>query len=300
MKQKALYKQLYVRLCRVYARHLDDSPADAVYGFLCSLKFLKEHRYWPHFKHPRSFSEKVCSRMFFDRNSRWTMLSDKLRVREHVAKIVGEQHLIPLLWSGYDPEEIPFTDLPSKFVIKTNHGCGYNIIVKDRMRLDHAEAKRKLKKWLSENFCYASFLGMAWAYKNIKPSILVESFLDDNGKEPEDYKFFCFSGKVEFIQVSFDRYGDASERILDREFNPLDLYNGVKLFSGQIVPPRNYKDMVRVAESLANGFDFIRVDLYSLGDRIYFGELTCYPAGGFARFVPKKYDFVFGEKWKTQ
>ncbi len=165
---RKLLSGLYVRLCRAYARRMKDSPADAIYTLLFSLKFLKEHRYWPHFKNPRSFSEKVCSRMLYDRNPQWTMLSDKWGVRDYVNKKVGKNYLIPLLWQGYNPEEIPFDALPSKFVIKTNHGCGYNIIVKDKQQFNQEKAKLQLKQWLSENFCNVSFLGTSWAYKNIR------------------------------------------------------------------------------------------------------------------------------------
>lgn len=294
-----LNKLLYWPICRAYAQHIvRDKPADLMMRLLVSLDFLRVHGYWPDFKNPRTFSEKVCNRMLFDRDTRWTMLSDKWLVREYVANKVGKKYLVPVIWQGDRPEEIPFDQFPLKFVIKTNHGCGYNIIVKDRTQLNQNKARKQLKKWLSENFCLDRVSGTAWAYKNIRPTIIVESFLDDNGNVPLDYKFFCFSGRVEYLQVSIDRFGDASERILDRDFNPLNLYNGVRLYKGKIVCPDNYQEMVQVAETIAQGFNFIRVDLYSVNKRIYFGELTCYPAGGMARFIPRKYDFIFGEKWR--
>ena len=296
-----IYGNLYMRLCRTYARYrLGDKPADSVMRFLNRVDFWRVHRYWPRFKNPRSFSEKVYSRLLFDRDPQWTLISDKLLVRDYVASKVGNQYLVPLLWKGDRPEDIPFDELPLKFVIKANHGCKYNIIVKDKTHLNKANAIIKLNKWLDENYCTDKFLGTGWAYKNIKPIIIVESFIENNGKVPEDYKFFCYSGQAEFIQVSFDRFGDATERILDRNFNPLDLYNGQKLYPGRVKRPDNYEDMLKLAESLALGFDFIRVDLYSVGGRLYFGELTCYPAGGRAIFIPRKYDFLFGEKWKIR
>jgi hypothetical protein len=206
--------------------------------------------------------------------------------------------LIPLLWSGDNPEEIPFEQLPLKFVIKATHGCKYDIIVKDKTQMDQTKARLQLKKWLGENFCQDKFLGTEWAYKNIKPSIIVESFLDDNGNVPVDYKFLCFSGRAEFLQMNFDRFGDASEKFFDRDFNPLDLWNGTRQYQGKVVRPDNYEGMIRVAESLSRDLDFIRVDLYSVGGRIYVGELSCYPSGASDQFIPRKYDFLFGEKWK--
>ena len=217
-----------------------------------------------------------------------------------MVKKVGSEYLIPLLWQGDNPEEIPFDILPPQFVIKTNHGCKSNIIVDDKKQLDQKKTRLQLKKWLCENSCTDKFLGTEWAYKHIKPTVIIESFLNDNGKVPLDYKFFCFSGQVEFLLMTFDRFGDLSEKHFDRDFNPLDLWNGAKQYPREIARPDNYEEMLRVAEILAGEFDFTRVDLYSVGGRTYFGELTCYPGGGDPRFIPREYDFIFGEKWKSK
>lgn len=275
-----------------------DEPANGLMTLLVSLQFLMEYRYWPHFKNPRSYSEKINARMLFDRNPKLIMATDKLAVREYVADKLGHEFLIRLIWEGDKAEDIPFSELPFKFVIKTNHGCGYNIIVKEREQLDQAKAITRLSKWLNENFCQDRYLGIEWAYKNIRPKIFIEAFLDDSGRIPLDYKFFCFSGRVEFILMTFDRHKDPFEKHFDRDFTPLDLWNGCRQYPGKVERPENFVQMLDVAEKLAAGFDFIRVDLYNLAGQIFFGELTPYPGGGFARFVPRKYDFVFGEKWK--
>jgi len=286
-------------MCRAYARYfVGDKHADSVMCFFCALYFWRKHGYWPHFNNPRSFEEKLCWRMLFDRNPLWTILSDKLRVRNYVASKVGSEYLVPLLWNGDDTEEIPFDELPMKFVIKATHGCHYNIIVRNKTQLDQAKARRQLKKWLGENYCQDRWLGKEWAYKNIRPTIIVESFLDDNGNVPVDYKFFCFSGRVEFFKVDFDRFEDHSEKFFDKDCNPLDLFEqGINQYRGKILHPDNFYEMFRVAETLSQSLDFIRVDLYSLGNLIYVGELTCYPGGGITRWIPEKYDFIFGEKW---
>jgi len=296
-----LLKVFYLPICRAYARHIiGDRPADSVMHLLCSLDFWSVRGYWPNLRNPRSFEEKLCSRMLFDRNPQWTMLSDKLRMRDYVTDKVGNKYLVPLLWSGNKPEEIPFDELPLKFVIKTNHGCGYNIIVKDKTQLNQAKTIFQLNKWLGENFCQDRALGTEWAYKNIKPRIIVESFLDDNGNVPVDYKFFCFSGRTEFIQMNFDRFGDPYEKTFDRDFNPMDLWQGTKQYPGKVMRPENYEDMIRVAELLAGNLDFIRVDFYNVGGRIFVGELTCYPGGGRIVWIPRRYDFLLGEKWKSE
>ncbi len=235
--------------------------------------------------------------MLYSRDPLFTMLSDKLLVRDYVTRKVGSDFLIPLLWQGENPAEIPFDRLPLNFVIKSNHGCGYNLIINNKTQLICEQAIALLKKWLGENFCDDKYAGTEWAYKHIKPRIIVESMLENDGKAPVDYKFFCFSGRVEYVQISLDRFGPASERICDRELTPLNLWNGVRLFEGEIVQPGNYREMVGLAEQLAEDLDFIRVDLYSTNDHVYFGEMTCYHAGGLAPFIPRAYDFVFGEKW---
>ena len=239
----------------------------------------------------------MACRLLFDRNPLWTMLTDKLRVRDYVAEKVGNKFLVPLLWNGDDPDEIPFDELPQKFVIKTNHGCGYNIIVEDKGKLDIRTATKQMRHWLDVKTGEATFLGVSWGYKNIVPSIIVESFLDDNGKVPLDYKFFCFSGRVELLQMNFDRFGDPYEKTFDRDFNPLNVWQGTKQYPGMVLRPGNYDGMINIAEKLAGNLDFIRVDLYNIEGKVFVGELTCYPGGGMIKWIPRKYDYLLGEKW---
>jgi len=300
MIKKTNLKSIYANLCRYYAKKLGDRPGDLVYRLLCSLKFYKEHGYYPRFKKPRTFSEKIWYRMLFDRNPIWTELSDKLKAKEFVKKRIGERHIVPSLWIGQRAEEIPFEKLPNKFVIKTNHGGGYNIIVTDRESLDRAKTIHKINTWLKASFTYTKFLGMAWAYKNIDPKVFIELFIEENGKIPLDYKFFCFSGRVEYLLITYDRFGYHREKHFYKDFTPLDLWNGADQYAGPFIRPENFEEMIEIAENLSAGFDFIRVDLYNIKGKIYFGEFTCYPAGGLARFVPRNWDFIFGEKWNLK
>jgi hypothetical protein len=297
-----LFKLLYWPICRAYARHLrhlGDRPADAVLRCLCIPQYLMVYRCWPNFVHPRRFTEKVWSRQLHDRDPKLPLIMDKFRVRDYVAGKGGSDYLVPLLWSGDKPEEIPFDKLPLKFVIKTNHGCDYNIIVLDRKTIDQSEIRRLLKKWLGPNPGQVHSLGIAWGYYKIRPTIIIESFIGENDKAPDDYKFFCFSGRVEFLKIDFDRFEGHAEKFFDRDLNRLDLVErGLKQYQGKIDLPDNIKDMIRVAESLSEGFDFIRVDLYNVKNKIYFGEFTPYPGGVSAKFEPDSFDYVFGEKWK--
>jgi hypothetical protein len=292
-------RNLYAPLCRIYARHSmpNDEPADRQLCFLFAVQFYLVHHYWPTFTKPRSFSEKICSRMLFDRNPLLTLVSDKLSVRDYVAQKAGSQYLIPLIWQGNNPNVIPFNKLPIHYAIKTNHGCGYNILVKDKSHASQTEIILTISRWLKENYCTDKGYGLEWAYKNISPSILIETFLDDNGSMPLDYKFYCYAGRVEIILMVFGRYHNLTTKHFTRNLEPIDLSKGRTQHGGHVNPPINFELMLEVAERLATGFDFIRVDLYNLNGRIYFGELTCYPATGLSRFKPRKYDYIFGEKW---
>ena len=277
MSPELLFRFFYWPICRAYARRLGDKPADALMRRLCTLQFFAVHGYYPNFVSPRRFSEKLWSRMLHERDPLLTLISDKLGVRDHVAATVGDDCLIPLLWSGDAPEDIPFDELPPRFVIKTNHGCGYNIIVKDKAQLDQAGARRQLARWLGQNFGLDTYLGIAWGYKNIRPRILIESFIEDSGKVPADCKCWCFAGRVEFITLHFDRFEDSTLMAVDRNFEPWELSINHPLPRQEFKRPPNSQKIVQLAESLAQEFPFMRVDLYNVRDRVYFGELTPYP-----------------------
>ncbi|HRZ56526.1 MAG TPA: ATP-grasp fold amidoligase family protein [Candidatus Paceibacterota bacterium] len=267
--------------------------------WLVSVYFWYVHGYWPWLRRPRSFEEKVNARMLFDRDPRWTTMSDKLRVRTWVAGKCGSDILIPLLWSGAKPDDIPFDVLPRQCVLKTNHGCGYTIIVNDIAQLDRSRARRQLERWLGENFCHDYVVGAAWAYRNIQPVVMVESFIGDGQNAPLDYKFFVFDGKVEVFKVDFDRFRDHSVLFFDRDCRACQVHEkGLRRYSGSVDLPENIGEMIDVAETLANGIDFIRVDLFSVRGRVYFGEMTCYPSGGAGPWLPESFDFMLGSKWR--
>jgi hypothetical protein len=226
------------------------------------------------------------------------LISDKFRVRDYVTNKIGSDYLIPIIWSGQNPEEIPFDEFPEKFVIKTNHGCSYNILVNDKMSLDREKAKEQLKRWLRINFAQDTFIGIAWGYKNIKPCIFIETFIEENGKPPVDYKFYCFEGRMEVVTVHFDRFVDHKTRSFDRDFHPHEFRYNFKQWSGEFERPRNFKSMVELAELLAKDFNFMRVDLYSVENVIYFSELTPYPGGVATKFLPERQDDILGKKWQ--
>jgi hypothetical protein len=240
--------------------------------------------------------------MLFDRDPILTLVSDKYRVRDYVSNKVGSGYLVPLIWSGERTEEIPFGELPSKFVIKTNHGCGFNIIVTDKSKFNHTEAKTLLKKWLGKNFGQDYYAGTGWAYRNIKPTILVEAFIGEDDRPPIDYKFYCFSGRVEIFTVHIDRHEDHKTIAFSRRLERYRFKPDFKQYQGEYSLPTNLSEMIELAESLSDRFDFIRVDLYNRQNRIYFGEYTPYPAGMsfFLGFDISELDQLLGDKWKSK
>jgi hypothetical protein len=243
---------------------------------------------------PHSFSEKLYCRMIsWNRRQDpiYTRLTDKYTAREYVSSKVGEQYLVKLLWHGKDPSAIPFDTLPSEYVIKTNHASGQVILVKGYT--DRAHVISKLSRWLKTNYYWGS---PEYQYYHIKPQVLIEEYLGNkDGIGPFDYRFWCFGGIPEIIQV--DNHAHDINPFFDVEWNLLDLHYREGAPRPLIEKPKNFERMLFVAAQLSTGFDFVRVDLYNVEGKIYFGELTFTPAGSL-KFQPAVWDTKLGEKWK--
>jgi len=294
------FRLAYYPICRSYARlFVKDKPADAILRSFCRLAFLTVYGYWPDLARPRLFAERLWDRMLHARQPLLTLISDKYLVRDYVAEKVGPGCLIPLLWSGERPEDIPYDRLPHRFVIKTNHGCGYNILVPDKAQADRAGIAAKLARWLAVNYGEDTYLGIAWGYRNIRPVIIIEEFITADGRPPADFKFYCFAGRAEVVTVHFDRYGEKKSIALNRDFERLRFRPSFKQYAVDQPKPPNFAAMLDLAERLSQGFNFLRVDLYRLEERIYFGELTPYPVGvsKFISFDIRDLDRPLGEKW---
>ncbi len=259
-------------------------------------RFRRRLGYELNIENPRTFNEKIQYKKIFDRRPILTLIADKYRVRQYVEEVVGAKYLVPLYGVFDDPTEIDFTLLPNAFVIKANHGWGWNILVEDKSNLDEKKVRLKLKKWLNQNY-YNS--GFEWAYKNIKPKVIIEQYLFNNGKPANDYKLHCFDGEPKAIHVVIDRARDFYVNYYDTSWNLLP----VKRRSRENTPyhyskPRHLAKMIEIASALSTGLDYVRVDLYYVNDRIYFGELTNYPGNGFDPFAQYESDVWFGEHWK--
>lgn len=245
-------------------------------------------------KNPKTYSEKLNWLKVYDHNPLYTKLVDKYEVREFVRDRLGEAHLIPLLgvWDRF--EDIDFSTLPQRFVLKCTHDFGSVVLVDDKDTFDLEAARKTINDELKYNFYYR---GREWAYKNVKPRIIAEQYMSDGNKRLIDYKFFCFGGKVEYAFIATGRGNDLRFDFFTRDFVHLDVTNGVP--NADIVPekPKLYEQMLEAAEKLAAGIPNVRVDLYEIDGLIYFSEMTFYHNGGMVAFDPYEADVRIGERF---
>ena len=248
---------------------------------------------YPNLKKPELFSEKIIFKRLFHRSNIYTRLSDKYQVRIFVKEKVGEKILPTLYQVHKKPEDILFGSLPGKFVIKANHGCGYNLFIEDKEKINKEKICIQLSRWLQENFYYKF---REWQYKDIEPCILIEEYLrDKTTRTADDYKFYCFEGKVHFIHCLYDRFTGFKENFYDKDWNLQDFYYVTSRKKSKAARPENLRGMIEIAEKLSEGFDYVRVDLYNINSKIYFGEMTFTPLGGYMKFRPASTDVMLGK-----
>lgn len=247
-------------------------------------------------KNPRTFNEKIQWLKLYNQKPEYTIMADKYLAKEYVAKKIGKQYIIPLLGVWDSPDEIPFDELPDRFVLKCNHNSGTGMcICTDKSTLDIAQVKKRLKKGLNENF----FLhGREWVYKNVPRKIIAEEYMtDESGYELKDYKIFCFDGAPKLIEVDFDRFTTGHKRNLyTTNWKPINAeikYKRVK--EKKIDKPQCLDELLKLAGKLSEGIPHVRVDFYVINEKIYFGELTFYHASGLAQFRPESLGIKMGD-----
>ena len=246
---------------------------------------------------PKTFNEKIQWLKLNDSTPLKTQLADKYLVREWVKNKIGEKYLIPLLGVWDDFDDINFNSLPRQFVLKANHGCAYNIIVKDKTTFNKDDARNKFKLWLRENFAFK--FGLEMHYKNIQPKIIAEEYLENIDGEVYDYKIFCFNGKAKYIQIILGRSANYQMVFFDTEWKRQDFITNNTLYNGDIPKPKNLSEMLEKAEVLAKNFNFVRVDFYILNDdSIKFGEMTFTPFSGVGHWNKTEWNMKFGEMIK--
>jgi hypothetical protein len=269
----------------------------------------------------KTFNGKLAKKMLSDHSDRVTLVADKLRVRDFVEEQIGPEYLTKLYQVVDSPNDINWENLPNRFVVKVNHGSGGIFIVGNflnpevlplfllkgnwpRYLLNYSEfnsrrISRLLRQLVRKSYFYLPNKFPEWAYVQIKPKILIEEYLEqsDQRHPPSDFKFFCFNGVCKVIQLDSDRFTKHTRQMLDPGWNLLP-FSFTYPNSG-ITPdkPKNLEHMIEIAERLAGGFDFIRVDLFNIDGKVYFGELTNYPESALGVFDPNEWNYKLGEFW---
>lgn len=249
-------------------------------------------------KNPKRFTEKLQWLKLYDRKPEYTRMVDKITAKEYVAEIIGDEYIIPTLgvWEHFD--DIDFGQLPDKFVLKTNHGSGGGgvVICRDKANFDFAAARKRLEGGLRYN-TYRQY--REWPYKNIQPKIFAEALLEEAQAKTtalNDYKFYCFNGEPQIVMYSAGRFnGNMTFDYYDMQWNKLSLEWDKP--NSEITAPRpeNLGDMIRICRELAKEKPHVRVDLYYVGGKEYFGELTFFDASGFSHFKPEEWNRRLGD-----
>jgi len=244
----------------------------------------------------RRYTEKMQWKKLFHIDPLEKVVSDKYAVRKWVEDKIGAEYLIPMIgvWDRF--EDIDFDAMPDRFVLKTTHASANIVIVKDKNNFDKRFSALLFKMWLSVDYAYASF---EMNYKGIPRRIIAEEYMQDRNGELNDYKFMCFNGKPYCCWVDYDRFSNHTRDIFDMNWNLLPFTEHFPSSGNPISKPQNFEKMIEIATILSEGFSHVRVDLYNIDGKIYFGELTFCESSGFCEINPDEYDFKLGEMWKV-
>lgn len=261
-----------------------------------SLRYFAVFKRFPRWEEPQLFTEKLQWLKLYGFKKEYVQLVDKILVKDYVKMRIGEDYIIPTLKTWDKPEEIDFEELPDKFVLKCNHDSGNVIICKDKKTLNAEEVRKKLAKQLKTNY-YLN--GREKPYKFVHRRILAEEYLQDvDSGEARDYKFFCFNGEPRLLFVASERQTDVKFDFFDMDFNRLSLKNGHENSQKVIEKPMRFSEMVEIAKTLSAGMPHVRIDLYEINGKVYFGEITLYHFNGLMKFDPESWDEKLGS-WLT-
>lgn len=255
-------------------------------------------------KNPETFNEKLQWLKLYNHNPAYTVMVDKVKAKEYVAGIIGEEYIIPTLGVWDDPDDIDFDALPDQFVLKCNHNSGTGMcICRDKSKLDIKKVKADLRKGLKENY-YMKW--REWPYKNVPRKILAEKFMQDMGgqaqsiskaqlEELNDYKIFCFNGEPKVLFVASDRANKVCFDYYDMQLHHLDLKQGGDNYKGEVKLPQHFEEMKSLAAKISKDIPHVRTDFYEINGKVYFGELTFFDSTGMAKFSPEEWDEKLGK-----
>lgn len=247
-------------------------------------------------KNPRSFNEKLQWLKLYDRNPLYTTLVNKYTVKDWVAEKIGTEYVTRTYAKWDKVEEVDISDLPEKFVLKTNHDCGGIVICRDRKTFDFETAKQRLAEHLNRNYFWG---GREWPYKNVEPCVFAEEYLESDGLNTglTDYKFYCFNGDPRLLYISQGLEDHETAHIsfltLDWQFAPF-ARNDYRPFNELPKKPMTFDKMIEIAKKLSAGIPFVRIDLYEINGKPRFSEITLTPSSGFMPFEPKEWDLRVG------
>jgi hypothetical protein len=250
---------------------------------------------------PTTHNARINWLKIYDRNPLITITSDKVRVRDYIKQCLGEEEaakiLIPVYHVSKTGKDIPHQEWAFEFFMKANHYSGGNMLVKPGT--DPELIKMTCQKWLSSSYGQGMH---EWAYRDIPRRIICEKVLrTESGQIPADIKYYCFHGVPKMLLLLVDRFGDQKRVFVDEKLNLLE---GSQMIGKSPLWPlphfSNHQRMMEIASKLAQPFDYCRVDFYSIGDQVYFGELTHYTGSGLEPFDDYDLDLAIGELWKIE
>lgn len=289
---------IFLTLLKIYRFFMYEIIPNKIY---IKTKFYRTQGYKINFENPKTLNEKINWLKLYYRHPKEKFFADKFAVRNEIKHILGDEYLIPLIFHTDNPKNINSQNIPDfPVIVKASHDSGHYKIIKDKVNVDWKKLQYDCYYWLYFDYFW---LDREPQYKGIPRRVLVEKLLVcKNGKIPNDYKFHCINGKVEFIYVSYDREGVNKRMIYSLDWQPLPFIwakrnkNFDDVIGPNISPPKNLTQMIEIAEILAYDFPYVRVDLYDVDGKVYFGEITQHHSGGFDQIRPISWDYYYGNK----
>jgi hypothetical protein len=287
----AHWRKALVSLGRLLLRPMPDRVYLAL-GHLCYFGS------WPNYANPRTFNEHIHEYMLRCRDPLLRVVADKVLCREYIKARVGPSYLVPMLGVWDSAEAVPLEELPRPCVLKPTSASGLVLLLKAADKRPPDELRRVLRGWLRRDY---SLLHREWCYSGLPRRIIAETMLVEEATSavPADYKAYVIGGAVRFFQVDRDRFAHHTRNIYAPNWATLPARWTLQKHASDPLPPQ-LSEMVRVAEELARPFEFLRVDFYVVGGKLYIGELTNYPGAGFEKFIPGAYANVIGAYWSRR
>jgi hypothetical protein len=294
--KKILSYKVSCKYREIYERRFENNLTSEEIKYVLEVQYESGMGKKLNLSNPQTFNEKLQWLKFYYRNDLLTKCADKVEARDYIKEIVGEQYLVPI-YGVYDNfNEIDFNKLPKEFLLKVNWGCKQNVLCKNKTKFNVKNAKEKITTWLSpkKNHYYECF---EWQYKNIKPKIICEKYIDlKNDGFLTNYRFFCFNGKFKILVILLIKNGKIYGNFYDDKLHFLSVKQNYQNKQDYVPKIANYKKMVEIAEKLSKPFPHVRVDMYETTDKkIYIGELTFTNWNGTVPIEPEEYDYKFGE-----